>query len=150
MLNKKILITGLLLVLLTSCASIERFEHSMDSYIGMELKQLQNLFGFNYIERSLEDGQKAYTWVRIYRGSYPGYWQPDVISRHRSRDGETHVHVTPGYRFPAEYYERSCEFTFIVNEKNKALSWRAHGDGCSAYTVNPRVYHSTTIQPGDK
>ncbi|MEE9342613.1 MAG: hypothetical protein V3V12_03140 [Gammaproteobacteria bacterium] len=142
--SKQLTVVVLSLVL-GACASLERFQTGMDSYVGMDIRQLQEIFGYNFIERKLEEGSRAFTWVRTDRGSYPGYRSPDLIRSFRARDGETRIHVSPGYYFPPEYYERSCEFSFVVNEENKATSWRAHGSGCSAYSIRPRIYGSAQI-----
>lgn len=128
-------------LLLAGCATIERFTTTMDSYVGADISVLRDAFGYNYIERPLDDGRRAFTWTWVDRGTYPGYRTPDVISTYETRTG-TRVVVHPGYYFPPERYEFSCEFTFIVDAENRATGWRAQGNGCVHYPGSGRVLHS--------
>lgn len=114
------------------CASLERFRQGMDSRLGWNIDQLRAYFGYNYIERELSDGQRAYTWTWAEQGMRPGYVSPDVIHTYQSAQG-TRVMVTPGTQFPPEYYAYACEFTYIVDAAGRATAWRAHGNGCAAY-----------------
>ena len=115
------------------CATMERFQQTMEGYIGWDIDQLREAFGYNYIERDIGEGRRAYTWTWIHHGSTPGYHAPDVIHTYTSKKGDTHVVITPGYYFPPEYYENLCEFSFVTDATRKAVSWRAHGNGCLAY-----------------
>lgn len=129
---------------LGGCATIEQFQQRMDSYVGWDLDQLRAHFGYNYIERDLGDGSRAYTWVWMEHSIRPGYLTPDVVHTYRSDTGTRYV-VSPGTYFPPEYYEYLCEFTFIVNDQNKAVSWRSHGNGCISY---PGPEYVLQHQPG--
>lgn len=129
------------LVWLAGCATTERFTAHMDSYVGADLAVLRDTFGYNYIERSLGDGLRAFTWTWVDRGTYPAYRTPDVITTYETRKG-TRVVVHPGYYFPPERYEFSCEFTFIVDAAGKATGWRAQGNGCAHYPGAARVLRS--------
>ena len=139
--NYKRLVIFAAIFLVTGCASMERFKRGMDTYIGADLKTLQQQFGYNYIERKLDDGLRAYTWTRIERGTYPGYSYPSTTHTYKTSKGKRVIY-TPGYYFPPEYYERICEFSFIVDRNNRAISWRAQGNGCAAYTLAAPVIKS--------
>ena len=120
------------LALLQGCASLEHFQQGMDSRLGWDIDQLRAYFGYNYIERDLGDGERAYTWTWAEHGMRPGYISPDVIHTYQSARG-TQVSVTPGTYFPPDYYAYACEFTYIVDASGRATAWRAHGNGCAAY-----------------
>ncbi|MHB8622902.1 MAG: hypothetical protein ACYC9J_02085 [Sulfuricaulis sp.] len=131
----------MLLTLLVACVSTARFEQMMDGYIGMPLAELQRHFGYNYIERNLTDGNRAYTWVWKEKGVFPAYAEPTTIETYSSNQGQ-HVIVIPGTYFPETPYETSCEFSFIVNAAGQTLSWRAHGNGCAGFTGPGKVLES--------
>lgn len=119
-------------VLLHGCATMERFQQGMDSRLGWDIDRLRAQLGYNYIERDLGDGRRAYTWTWAEQGMRPGYVSPDVIHTYQSAQG-TRVVVTPGTYFPPDYYRYACEFTYIVDASGRATAWRAHGNGCVAY-----------------
>lgn len=129
----------LLLSLLASCAtSTVRFEQMMDGYLGVPISDIQRHFGYNYIERRLPDGYRAYTWIWKEKGVFPAYERPTTIQTFSSSAGQ-HVIVTPGTYFPATRYESSCEFTFIADAAGRTASWRAHGNGCPSFTGPDKV-----------
>lgn len=123
-----------LVVILAGCATTERFEREMDSYLGWDIAQLREHFGYNYIEHDLGDGTHSYTWVWSDRSLSPGYLSPDVVHTYQSPEGATRMIVSPGTYFPPSYYEFLCEFTFILDSSGHAVRWRAQGDGCAAYS----------------
>lgn len=120
------------MVLLAGCASIEHFQRDMDSRVGWDLDRLRAHYGYNYIERDLDDGVRAYTWTWTEQGMHPGYVTPDVIHTYQSTQG-TRTVITPGTYFPPDYYAYACEFSFIVDTEDRVVAWRAHGNGCAAY-----------------
>ncbi|HEY9199402.1 MAG TPA: hypothetical protein VIR60_08550 [Gammaproteobacteria bacterium] len=120
------------LALLSGCASLEQFQRDMDSRVGWDLDQLRAHFGYNYIERDLGEGQRAYTWTWTEQGMRPGYVTPDVIHTYQSAQG-TRVMVSPGTYFPPDYYAYGCEITYVLDAEDRAVAWRAHGNGCAAY-----------------
>lgn len=120
-------------VLLSSCASIEHFQRDMDSRLGWDIDMLRAYYGYNYIERDLGEGLRALTWTWAEQGMRPGYVTPDVIHTYRSNGGTRSV-IWPGTYFPPDYYAYACEFSFIVNTEDRAVAWRAHGNGCAIYT----------------
>ena len=122
----------LALTVLVSCATTERFERMMNGYLDAPIADLQHRYGYNYIERQLPDGYRAYTWIWKEQGVFPGYETPTTIQSYSSDKGQ-HVIVIPGTYFPPTSYETSCEFTFIVDPSGKTVSWRAHGNGCAHY-----------------
>ena len=128
-----LLTSAVLAVLLAGCATTEHFQRDMDSYLGWDIGQLREHFGYNYIERDLGDGSHAYTWIWSDRSVSPGYLSPDVIHTYQSAEGAPRVIVSPGTYFPPSYYEYLCEFTFITNAEGHAVRWRAQGNGCSSY-----------------
>ena len=124
---------------LTGCASVERFQQFMDSYIGQPISLVQEAFGYDYSEHTLADNSKAYTWQWSRRGVTPAYRTPTTIyssgwSRRFGRD----VMIIPGTYYPPTYYEQQCEFTFIVDTASGRVSaWRARGEGCINYKPVP-------------
>lgn len=136
--SAKILPLLLALSALAACATTERFERMMDGYLGAPIGELQQRFGYNYIERQLPDGRRAYTWVWKETGVFPGYETPTTIQTFSSDKGQ-HVVVIPGTYFPSTSYETSCEFTFITDAAGRTLTWRAHGNGCAHYRGPGRV-----------
>ena len=141
------MILGMALALvLGGCASLEQFQRDMDGYLGWDLDRLRTHFGYNYVERDLGDGTRAFTWVWSERGMRPGYVSPDVIHTYRSAEGATHVWVSPGMHFPPDYFEYFCEFSFIVDETDRAVRWRAHGKGCASYPgPEPVMQHGGAV-----
>jgi hypothetical protein len=130
---------------LAGCASLERFQRDMDSYIGWDIERLRAHFGYGYIERDLGDGLRAFTWTWADQDLRPGYVTPEVIHSYRSAQGATHVVVSPGMYFPPDYYYYSCEFSFIIDAGGRAIGWRAHGNGCGAYTGPGTVMQHGTV-----
>jgi hypothetical protein len=124
--------------LLVACVTTARFEQMMDGYLGATISELQQRFGYNYIERQLPDGLRAYTWVWKEQGVFPGYETPTTIQTFSSDKGQ-HVVVIPGTYFPSTSYETNCEFTFIADASGKTLTWRAHGNGCAHYSGPGKV-----------
>jgi len=124
--------------LLVACATTARFEQMMDGYLGAPISELQQRFGYNYIERQLPDGLRAYTWVWKEQGVFPGYETPTTIQTFSSSKGQ-HVIVIPGTYFPSTSYETNCEFTFIADPSGKTVTWRAHGNGCAHYSGPGKV-----------
>ncbi|MFN2308873.1 MAG: hypothetical protein ABR553_03910 [Gammaproteobacteria bacterium] len=122
------------LLLLGGCASLERFERDMDGYLGWDIERLRAHFGYAYLERDLGQGLRAFTWSWTEVGVRPGYVGADVVRSYRSAEGATQVVVSPGMYFPPDQYAYSCEFSFIIEASGHAIGWRAHGDGCAAYT----------------
>ena len=120
------------LAILAACASTAKFQQMMDGYVGMPISDLQQRFGYNYIERQLPDGERAYTWVWKEKGVFPGYETPTTIQTFTSDKGQ-HVIVIPGTYFPQTPYETTCEFTFITDKSGKTVTWRAHGNGCAGF-----------------
>ncbi|MEZ5589948.1 MAG: hypothetical protein R3F53_04285 [Gammaproteobacteria bacterium] len=59
---KSILASILAVLLLSACASLAQFQQFMDHYIGQPIASVQDAFGYNFTERTLDDGRKAYTW----------------------------------------------------------------------------------------
>lgn len=127
------ILSGLLILVLSGCASTERFQRNMDSYLGWDIQQLREHFGYNYIDRDLGDGTRAYTWVWSERSLYRGYQSPDVIHTYKSADGSARVLVSPGTYFPPYYDEYHCEISFITGQEGRVIRWRAQGNGCAAY-----------------
>ncbi|MDV3238302.1 MAG: hypothetical protein LOY58_05575 [Gammaproteobacteria bacterium] len=141
----RLAVAGILLAL-GGCASLERFQRDMDGYVGWHIDQLRERFGYNYIERDIGDGMRAYTWVWAEHSLRPGYRAPDVIHTYRTETGTRSV-IYPGDYFPPDYYEYYCEFSFIVNPQGRAVSWRAHGNGCAAYPGPENVVrHGVPVQ----
>lgn len=134
----KVLTVLPVLLALASCATTERFERMMDGYLDAPIGDLQQRFGYNYIERQLPDGKRAYTWVWKEQGVFPGYETPTTIQSISSDKGQQII-VIPGTYFPSTSYETSCEFTFIADASGKTLTWRAHGNGCAYYAGPGRV-----------
>jgi hypothetical protein len=126
--------TGLFLVLpwLASCATTAQFQKMMDGFVGVPISEVQQQFGYNYIERKLPGDKIAYTWEWKEKGVFPGYETPTTIQTYTSDKGQ-HVIVIPGTYFPQTPYETSCEFTFITDSSGKTLTWRAHGNGCAGF-----------------
>ena len=122
----------LLLATLAACATTAKFQQMMDGYIGVPISDVQLRFGYNYIERQLPEGERAYTWVWKEKGVFPGYETPTTIQTFTSDKGQ-HVIVIPGTYFPQTPYETTCEFTFITDKSGKTLTWRAHGNGCAGF-----------------
>lgn len=119
-------------MLMTACASTEKFIRQMDQQIGQPLSSVQKSFGYNFVKRTLKDGQTAYTWSWLQRDLSPGYRSPDIIQTWKSKKG-LHTYIIPGMYFPPEYYEYACELTFIINSDERVIAWRAHGNGCAYY-----------------
>jgi len=132
--------TGLLLLLplLAACATTAKFQQMMDGYIGAPISEVQQEFGYNYIERKLPDDKVAYTWVWKEKGVFPGYETPTTIQTYTSNKGQ-HVIVIPGTYFPQTPYETTCEFSFITDASGKTLTWRAHGNGCARFAGPGKV-----------
>lgn len=130
---RNFILSGLLAILLGGCASTERFQRDMDSYLGWDIPQLRERFGYNYIERDLGDGTRAYTWIWSERNLYQGYQSPDVIHSYTSADGSSQIIVSPGTYFPPSYGEYQCELSFIANADGRVTRWRAQGNGCAVY-----------------
>ena len=127
------ILCGLAVLVLSGCASTERFQRDMDNYLGWDIKQLREHFGYNYLDHDLGDGTRAYTWVWSERNLYQGYQSPDVIHSYKSADGSARVLVSPGTYFPPSYDEYHCEITFITGQDERVIRWRAQGDGCATY-----------------
>ena len=125
-------IVGLAL-LLGGCVTMEHFQRDMDSRLGWDLDRLRAHFGYNYIERDLGEGLRAYTWTWAEQSLRPGYVSPDVIHTYRSAQGDTRVIISPGSYFPPDYYAYACEMTYILDAAGHAIAWRAHGNGCAVY-----------------
>jgi len=133
----------LIFTVINGCVSTKQFKQQMDRYIGLPIKQIQARFGYNYIERKLENNQRAYTWTWSQSDFSPGHRTPDIIRTYRS-DNKTITTIIPGSYFPPEYYEYACEFSFIIDESQHVIAWRAHGNGCAYFTNNDGVMHSQT------
>ena len=128
----------LVLTVLAACVTTERFERMMGGYLGVPISELQQHFGYNYIERQLAEGNRAYTWVWKEKGVFPGHETPTTIQTYSSDRGQ-HVVVIPGTYFPPSVYHTSCEFSFIADKSGKTVSWRAHGNGCAYYSGPGRI-----------
>ncbi|MEW6330984.1 MAG: hypothetical protein AB1560_05935 [Pseudomonadota bacterium] len=137
--SARILLLLPILSVLAACVTTARFEQMMDSYLGVPIGELQQRFGYNYIERQLPDGLRAYTWVWKEQGVFPGYETPTTIQTFSSSSGQQHVIVIPGTYFPSTSYESNCEFTFVADAAGKTVTWRAHGNGCAHYTGPGKV-----------
>jgi hypothetical protein len=131
--SAKLFLVFLASSLLVACVTTARFEQMMSGYLGAPISELQQRFGYSYIERQLPEGNRAYTWLWKEQGVFPGYETPTTIQTFSSDKGQ-HVIVVPGTYFPSTAYETNCEFTFIVDPSGKTVSWRAHGNGCAHYT----------------
>ncbi len=131
----------MLVVGLGGCATVEQFQRNLDDYLGLPLEQLRERFGYNYIERKIDEETQAYTWTWVERGSYPGYRTPEIIHTVGSKKG-TRVIVYPGYYFPPRYYEYVCEMTFVLDTSGVAIGWRAHGNGCRGIPGPPQALKS--------
>ena len=138
------LLAGILMF--SACASIEQFQGLMDKQIGKPLAEVQQEFGYNYIERELDDGKKAYTWYWTRTGVTPGYETPTTVYSTRSRQARD-VIISPGTYFPPTYYEENCEFTFIADQANTVIAWQARGNGCAAYPGPGQVLRSSKPAP---
>lgn len=130
--------------LLAACASTAQFQRMMDGYLGAPISEIQQRFGYNYIERQLPDGNRAYTWIWTEKGVFPGYETPTTIQTFSSDKGQ-HIIVIPGTYFPQTPYETTCEFSFVTDKAGNAVSWRAHGNGCAGFR-GP----GTVLGPGGK
>jgi len=128
----------LLLAVLAACATTAQFQQMMDGYLGAPISEVQQRFGYNYIERHLPDGNRAYTWIWKEKGVFPGYETPTTIQTFSSDKGQ-HVIVIPGTYFPQTPYETTCEFSFIADKSGKTVSWRASGNGCAGYVGPGKV-----------
>jgi hypothetical protein len=114
------------------CASVEGFTRLMDGQIGRPIAEVQNQFGYNHIERKLDSGGRAFTWVWSESGESPSYQSPTTIRSYGSAESKT-VTINPGTYFPPQKYTLACEFTFLVNDGDKVTAWRAHGNGCASF-----------------
>jgi len=132
------------LLLAAGCASTEKFERQMNHYLGQPISRIQAHFGYNYIERELENNRVAYTWTWTQSDFTPGHRTPDIIRTYKSNQG-SYTYFIPGSYFPPAYYEYACEFTFITDQDSRAIDWRAHGNGCAFY---PGV--GDIMRPGKK
>jgi hypothetical protein len=119
-------------VMISGCATTADFQKMMQNNVGVSLQQIQQQFGYNYIERTLDDGNSAYTWTRSKRGTTPGYASPMEV-RTITKGDIKHTTVSPGSYFPPENYESVCELTFITNSEKQVIRWRAHGTGCARF-----------------
>ncbi len=141
------ILTILVAMLLAGCASTERFQRKMDSHLGWSIAELREHFGYNYIERDLGDGTRAYTWTWYDRELHQGYQSPDVIHTYKSADGSPHVIVTPGTNFPPSFTEYHCELSFIVGAQGRVIRWRAQGNGCAVYPGPDKVIKQSNVPP---
>ncbi len=130
---KKILGLGFVSLVMVGCASTADFEAMMQGSVGAPISQIQQRFGYNYIERHLEDGRTAYTWTRKQKGRSPGYATPTEVRTITTGDIKRTT-VMPGTFFPPEVYESVCEFTFIADSQKRVSAWRAHGNGCVRFS----------------
>ena len=129
-----------------ACTNIKHFKQHMDRYIGQPIEKIQGKFGYNFIERKLENNQRAYTWTWTQTDFSPGHRTPDIIRTYQSAK-TTYTYIIPGSYFPPAHYEFSCEFSFITNEHKRAIAWRAHGNGCASYPTKQDTHHYQSKKP---
>ena len=115
---------------LSGCATTAQFRAAMDGYVGAPIAAAQEAFGYNYAERDLEEGAKAYTWSMVRTGVVPGYETPTYIYSDRTGGRGKTVSVYPGTYYPPEVYRELCEFTFVTDPSGTILRWNARGEGC--------------------
>ena len=126
--TKSIIASVLVVFLLSACASLAQFQQFMDRYIGQPIASVQDAFGYNFTERTLDDGRKAYTWQWSRQGATPGYRMPTTVYASRWNRYDRYY-----LSYPPTYYEEHCEFTFITDTQGRVNAWRAQGDGCASY-----------------
>jgi len=125
-----------ILLLLGGCASLAQFQQFMDGYIGQPITAVQEAFGYNFIERPLEGGRKAYTWHWV-RHRVTAAYPSSAFSFGLGWHGRHGMVALPSWYYAPTYYEDRCEFTFITNPQLNAqehvIAWRARGEGCARY-----------------
>lgn len=123
----------LLAAALAGCATVGQFRTHMDAFLGQPIGRAQDTFGYNYVARELEEGERAYTWTRVETGVIPGYETPTTVETMRSREDGVRSRTTtiyPGTYYPPQAYRNTCEFTFIANRSGTIVRWHAQGDAC--------------------
>ncbi|MFU8855593.1 MAG: hypothetical protein ACNA8S_01160 [Deferrisomatales bacterium] len=115
------------------CATAGQFRTHMDAFLGRPIGTAQDTFGYNYVLRELEGGERAYTWNRVVTGVIPGYETPTTVETLRSRDDGVRTQTTtiyPGTYYPPQTFRNTCEFTFIADGSGTIVRWHAQGDAC--------------------
>ncbi|MBE0616822.1 MAG: hypothetical protein IH608_02690 [Proteobacteria bacterium] len=126
-------IIALLVGTLVGCATVAQFRQGMDAFLGKPIREAQETFGYGYLVRDLENGERAYTWTHVDTGVVPGYEAPTTVETYRTRGDDATTRTTvvsPGTYYPPQYYRNTCEFTFITDPSGAILRWHAQGDGC--------------------
>lgn len=120
----------------SGCATRVDFSTQINPWIGKSISEARQFFGYNFIERQVDNNHTATTWTRSFRGTTVGYATPTEVHTYKVGDREVRQ-IIPGTLFPPEVYENSCEFTLISNDKSIIDGWRAHGNGCSTFVDTP-------------
>ncbi len=115
---KKILF---LLILLTSCATYEKYAIYLDSFIGMDKVNLIDTWGVPDKSYQLDKNTEYLTYKQSVQEYIPGNAYTNNYGTY------SYTSFTPGYTV-----NEWCDTTFVL-QNNKVIKWQTKGDSCVKY-----------------
>ncbi len=114
-----------LLVFLAGCATTGKYEEILNSWVGADVNQLVNSWGYPDGSFEAPNGNKVYVY-----GSSGSYRMPTQTNTTYNVIGNTVYgnSVTTG----GQTLNFWCKTYFEVNESNRIVTWRWEGNNCKA------------------
>ena len=122
--NKMLKITfiGVVAVLISGCASHEKFALKYDSWLGKNISQLINQIGYPDRTFSLPNKNKVYVYERSRMYSIPSFPMMGY-------GGGYGAYAMFGYG-GSELIQETCKLFIEANKKGNILKWASRGNHC--------------------
>jgi len=124
---KSIIVVLLSTIILYSCATTARFEENLQSWLGHDINELTQSWGYPSNSFKAPNGNLVYVYSQ---SSF--YTSPTTYSTYGNvtRYGNTAYGNATTYKFGGQTYQRWCNIFFEVDESNRIILWRWEGNDC--------------------
>lgn len=114
-----------MVLVLSGCASRERYETELQGYVGKPISVVMDSWGYPSGSFEAPNGNLVYVWDRQSQFVSPPTIQTSVFSGH-GRGVATGV----GFGFGGHSRQLRCQTFFEVDKEKTILMWRLQGNDC--------------------
>lgn len=123
---KKLITAGLTLLLLSGCATRERYENEVQAFVGQNISAVMASWGYPSGSFESPTGNLVYVWDRQSSYVSPPTVQTTIFTGH----GRGGFATGFGYGFGGRVDTLRCQTFFEVDKDKQVIGWRVQGNDC--------------------
>lgn len=120
----RLLIALSMSALVSGCATRERYEAQLQTYVGSNISSVIDAWGYPSGSFEAPNGNLVYVWDRQSSYTSPPSYQTTIIT------GRNGIGYGTTLGFPGQTYNLRCQTYFEVDKAKTILKWRTQGNDC--------------------